>query len=179
MDIKEHYQKNVIPAMQEKFGYKNRLAVPRLVKVVVGAGISSGLKDQKAVDTVKDTLRVISGQEPSQRKAKKSVAGFKIRQGQVVGLMVTLRGKRMYDFLERLVNLTFPRMRDFRGLLAKGLDEHGNFTVGLHEAVAFPEIKAGDAQRQHGLEVTVVTTAKNKQEGLELLRLLGFPFRKE
>lgn len=175
--LKEHYEKQVIPAMQEKFGLRNRMAVPRPVKAVLNVGISAQLKDAKAIEAIKDTLRTVSGQTPIERLAKKSISNFKIRKGQTVGLMVTLRGKRMYDFLEKLVWLTFPRMRDFRGLSPISFDSRGNFTIGLREGIAFPEIKAGDIERQHGLEITIVTTAKNREQGLALLKLLGFPFR--
>ena len=178
MRIKEHYDTKVIPAMQEKFGFKNRMAVPRVVKIVLNVGVSSNLKDSKAQETIKDTLKTVSGQNPVAKSAKKSVSNFKIRKGQTVGLMVTLRGPRMYDFLEKLINLTFPRMRDFRGLRSTSFDERGNFTLGLRESSAFPEIKAGDIERQHGLEITVVTNASNRQQGLEMLRLMGFPFIK-
>ena len=177
MNLKEHYQKNVIPEMQKKFGYKNILSTPRITKLVVNVGISSGLKDERARELIKETVTLVSGQRPIEKKAKKSVAGFKVRQGQVVGLMTTIRGQRMYDFLERLTWLTFPRIRDFRGLQSGIMDKHGNATIGFRDALAFPEIKAGDAQRQHGLEITVVTTAKTQAEGLELLKLMGFPFR--
>ena len=178
MRIKEHYDTKVIPAMQEKFGFKNRMAVPRVVKIVLNVGVSSNLKDSKAQETIKDTLKTVSGQNPVAKSAKKSVSNFKIRKGQTVGLMVTLRGPRMYDFLEKLINLTFPRMRDFRGLRSTSFDERGNFTLGLRESSAFPEIKAGDIERQHGLEITVVTNASNRQQGIEMLRLMGFPFIK-
>lgn len=175
--LKEQYEKTIVPAMQEKFGLKNRMAVPRVVKMVVNVGISSQLKDSKAVETIKETLKMVTGQVPVERTAKKSVSNFKIRKGQVVGLMVTLRGPRMYHFLEKLISLTLPRMRDFRGLSANSFDGRGNFTIGLKESVAFPEIKAGDVERQHGLEITIVTNAKNKAQGLGLLKLMGFPFR--
>ena len=164
--------------MREKFGFKNRMAVPRVVKIVLNVGVSSKLKDSKAQETIKDTLKTVSGQNPVARSAKKSVSNFKIRQGQTVGFMVTLRGARMYDFLEKLIKLTFPRMRDFRGLRSTSFDARGNFTIGLRESSAFPEIKAGDIERQHGLEITVVTNASNREHGFELLRLMGFPFVK-
>lgn len=179
MNLKEHYQQSVIPAMQAKFGYRNVMAVPRLIKVVVNVGISSSLKDQKATDVVKETLRSITGQQPVPRLARKSISNFKIRQGQVVGLSVTLRGRRMYDFIEKFVKLTLPRVRDFRGLPPTLLDGKGNLSIGFREASAFPEVKAGDLERQHGLEVTIVTSAKTREEGLELLRRMGFPFREK
>ena len=164
--------------MREKFGFKNPMAVPRVVKIVLNVGVSSHLKDSKAQETIKDTLKTVTGQNPVAKSAKKAVSNFKIRKGQTVGMMVTLRGPRMYDFLEKLIHLTFPRMRDFRGLRSTSFDERGNFTVGLRESSAFPEIKAGDIERQHGLEITIVTNAPNREQGLELLRLMGFPFSK-
>lgn len=177
MNIREHYSTKVVDGMKEKFHYRNIMAVPRLIKVVLNVGISSAKNDPKVMETVKDTLRLITGQQPAERKAKKSISNFKIRKGQVVGLTVTLRGKRMYDFVEKLISLTLPRVRDFRGLREETLDSHGNLTIGLREAVSFPEIKAGDMERQHGIEITVVTNAKKKEEGLALFKLLGFPFR--
>lgn len=179
MSLKEYYQKNVIPALQEKFGYRNRMATPSVVKVVLNVGIPAGAKDPKFLESAKETLRTISGQQPVERVARKSISNFKIRAGQTVGLMVTLRGARMYDFLEKLIRLALPRIRDFRGIPASSVDPRGNLTIGLREAVAFPEIKAGELERQHGLEVTVVTNAKTREVGLELLRLMGFPFREK
>ena len=179
MSLKEHFEKIVIPALREQFGYANRLTVPHIVKVVLNVGISAGNKDPKAKETIQETLRLITGQMSVAKLAKKSISNFKIRQGQTVGLMVTLRGKRMYDFLEKLVHLTFPRLRDFRGLTPTSFDERGNYSLGLRESVAFPEIKAGDSERQHGLEITVTTTAKSRKEGYALLKLMGFPFREK
>lgn len=176
-NLKEHYNKIVIPAMQAKFGYKNILAVPRIRKVVLNVGLGSALKDQKFLESARDTLRIITGQTPTERKARKSIANFKIRKGQTIGLAVTLRGLRMYHFIERFINLALPRVRDFRGLDPNALDKEGNLTIGLREVAAFPEIRAGEAERQHGLEVTIVHNAKTRETGLELLRLIGFPFR--
>ena len=177
MNLKEHYLKVVVPALMQKFGYANILAVPRVLKIVLNIGVSATMKDQKILETMKDTLRLISGQQPVERKAKKSISNFKVRKGQTVGLMVTLRGARMQDFLQKLINLTLPRMRDFRGMSTAAIDSQGNFTIGFREAVAFPEIKAGDLERQHGLEVTIVTSARNRKEGMELLKLIGLPFK--
>lgn len=179
MDLKEHYQKNIVPAMQERFGYKNRMAVPKIVKVVLNAGLSSGNKDPKFFDTIKETFAMISGQQPIPRKARLSISNFKIRKGQTIGVSVTLRGSRMYDFLDKLVKLALPRVRDFRGLSVNAIDDQGNYTIGFREATAFPEVKAGAIERQHGFEITVVTSAKTKEEGLELLRLMGFPFKSD
>ena len=179
MTLKEHYHNQVVPALMAKFGYTNRMAVPRVLKVVLNVGISAGNKDPKFLESVKGTLRQITGQQPVERQARKSISNFKIRQGQVVGVMVTLRGPRMYDFLDKLIHLSLPRVRDFRGLQTSAVDAQGNFTLGLREAVAFPETKAGDMERQHGLEITVATNARKHETGLELLKLLGFPFRKQ
>lgn len=177
--IKNKYAKKVVPAMMEKFGYKNILAVPKVEKVVVSAGLSQGLKDAKFLDIVEDTLRKITGQRPVKTLAKKSISNFKIRKGMPVGIMVTLRGQRMYDFIDKLINITFPRVRDFRGLSPKLLDENGNLSVGFREDISFPEIKSEEIEKMHGLQVTVRTTAGDKEKGLELLKLLGFPFKEE
>lgn len=177
MSLRENYHKKIVPALQEQFGYKNMMAVPRLVKVVLNVGVSSSLKDQKAIQAVSETLRLITGQHPVIRQAKKSISNFKVRKGQTVGFKVTLRGRRMFDFVERLVQFTLPRVRDFRGLDPNTMDKHGNLSIGFREALAFPEVKAGELEHQHGLEITVVTNAKKPEEGLTLLKLLGFPFR--
>lgn len=177
--LKEKYQKKVIPEMKKIFGYKNNLAVPYLDKVVINIGTGQGLKDAKFNEVVENTLQRITGQKPVKTNAKKSISNFKIRKGLVVGMMVTLRGNRMYDFVDKLINITLPRVRDFRGLEIKAVDDQGNLNIGLKEHVAFPEIKADEVEKIHGLQVAIITTAKNKKEGLELLKLLGFPFRKE
>jgi large subunit ribosomal protein L5 len=177
MNLREKYLKQVIPAMKEKFGYKNDLAVPKLEKVIVNVGIGQGLKDIKFKENVEATLMRITGQKPVERKARKAISGFKIKKGQVVGLMVTLRKKRMYDFVDKLINIALPRTRDFRGLNPKSMDGHGNLTIGFKEHIAFPEIKADEVERLHGLEVVIVTSARDDERGLELLKLLGFPFK--
>lgn len=175
--LKTKYQNDVIPVLRKKFGYENNLAVPGVLKVVVSVGLSPGLKDVKFIDVVEDTLRKITGQKPVKTLAKKSISNFKIRKGMPIGMMVTLRGERMYDFLDKLINITFPRVRDFRGLPPKLLDREGNLSVGFREDICFPEIKSEEIEKVHGLQITVRTTAKNKEEGLELLKLLGFPFQ--
>lgn len=177
MSMQEHYRTQVVSVLKERFGYKNVMAVPKIVKVVLNIGVPSGVKEQKALQVMSETLRTIAGQNPVARPAKKSISNFKVRKGQTVGFKVTLRGKRMYDFLEKFVRLTLPRVRDFRGLDSKMVDRRGSFSIGFREAVAFPEVKAGELEHQHGLEVTVVTTAKKREEGLALLKLMGFPFR--
>ena len=177
--IKEKYKKEVTPVLKEKFGYKNNLAVPRIEKVIINIGTGQGLKDAKFNEVVEDTLRRITGQRPIKVRAKKSISNFKIRQGLVVGMMVTLRGRRMDDFVDKLINVTLPRVRDFRGLALRSVDPQGNLNVGFTEHIAFPEIKSDEIEKIHGLQISVVTTAKTREESLELLRLLGFPFMKE
>jgi len=175
--INKKFTKDVIPAMKQKFGYKNDLSVPRLIKVVVNVGINQSQKDDKLLDKVIEDVTKIVGQKPVQTKAKKSISAFKIREGVVVGVKATLRGKRMYNFVDKLVNVTLARVRDFRGLEPKSVDQQGNLTIGFQEYIVFPEIRSDDVERLHGLEVTVSTNAKTKEEGLELLKLLGFPFK--
>src|SRR3989344_6392501 len=175
--IKEKYQKTVQPSMKEKFGYKNNMAVPKIEKVIINVGTGPGLKDAKFNEVVEATLRRITGQKPVKTVAKKSISNFKIREGLVVGMMVTLRGSRMYDFLDKLINVTLPRVRDFRGLSPKSVDPRGNLNIGFREHIAFPEIKSDEVEKIHGLQVSIVTTAKNKQESLALLKLFCFSFR--
>lgn len=179
MRLKEKYQKEIVTKLKAKFGYTNILAVPRLVKVVVNSGVGRNAKDKAFVDGVAGSLERISGQKPVLTKAKKSVSAFKTRKGMIIGAAVTLRNKRMYDFTEKLINITFPRVRDFRGINPKQVDSRGNLTVGFREHTAFPEIKADEVNNIHGLEVSLATTAKTHEEGLELFKLLGFPFKKE
>lgn len=173
----EKYKKEVIPALKEELGYKNNLAVPRLEKVIVGIGTGQGLREPRFTELTEETLKRITGQRPVKTSAKKSIAAFKIRQGMNVGLKVTLRGRRMYDFIDKLINVTLPRVRDFRGLSAKALDGSGNLTIGFKEHLAFPEIRSDEVERMHGLEVTIVTTAKDNQAGLALFKKLGFPIK--
>lgn len=177
MSLQEKYRKQVVPQMREKFGYKNDLAVPKIEKVIVNTGIGRVLKEEKIQEEITRDLSLITGQKPSPRPAKKAIAAFKTRKGMLVGLSVTLRGQRMYDFLERLIHIALPRSRDFRGLPEKSIDQKGNLTIGIKEQIIFPEISAESARNIFGLEVTVVTTAKNRQEGVELLRLIGFPIK--
>lgn len=176
--FKEKYQREVAPAMRERFKYPNALAVPRITKVVINVGTSQGLKDAKYNELVERTLERITGQKPVKTIAKQSISNFKIRKGLVVGMMVTLRGNRMFDFLDKLVNITLPRVRDFRGLDEKTVDRQGNINLGFKENIAFPEIDPDEIERLHGLQVTVVTTATTREEGLTLFKLLGFPFFK-
>lgn len=184
LGLLEKYKKEVIPQMMEKFGYKNKMAVPKIEKVVVNTGfgrqISGKTKEEqkKVSEAVLNDLSLICGQRPVLTRAKKSISGFKIREGQPVGAKVTLRKKRMYDFLERLIHIGLPRSRDFRGIDQKAVDNEGNLTIGIKEHIAFPEISPEKAKFIFGFEVTVVTTTKNQKEALELLKLLGFPIRK-
>lgn len=177
MTLIEHYKKDVIPVMVAKFGYKNPAAVPKLKKITINVGLSHGVKEPKFIDIARETVRAITGQEPQKTLAKKSISNFKIRKGMTVGMAVTLRGARMYDFMEKLIRVTFPRVRDFRGVSPSSFDARGNYTVGFKENIAFPEIRPDEVERLHGLEVTIVTGSSSREEGFELLRALGFPFR--
>lgn len=178
MRLKDKYKKEIVPALKAEFGYKNEALVPRVSKVVINVGFGKHTKEKEFAGTVEKTLIKISGQKPVFTKSKKSISAFKVREGMVIGAMVTLRDKRMYDFIEKLVNITFPRVRDFRGLNDKAIDNKGNLTIGFKEHTAFPEIKQEEIDNLHGLEVSIQTTATNKAEGLALLTLLGFPFKK-
>lgn len=177
--MEKKYKKEVIPAMKQKFGYKNDMAVPRIEKVVVNVGIGSIIasKDDKAQESITKDIILITGQKPLTTLAKKAISAFKIREGMPVGLKVTLRGKRMYDFLSRLVNIVLPRTRDFRGLNLKSIDEDGNLTIGIKEHIIFPEISQEDIRKIFGLEITIVTHTKNKEKALELYKLMGFPIK--
>ena len=175
--LRETYDKKIVPALMERFGYKNRMAVPKLKLVSVNVGMSTNLlKDPKIPETVETTLTRITGQKPVKTLAKKSIASFKVREGQNIGMKVTLRGDRMWHFLEKLIHVTFPRVRDFRGISPKLVDKQGNFSIGFKEYIAFPEIRSDEIEKLHGVQVTVSTTAKTREEGLELFRLMGFPF---
>ncbi|MFZ5365071.1 MAG: 50S ribosomal protein L5 [Patescibacteria group bacterium] len=175
----EQYKEKVIPALKEKFGYKNEMQVPKLAKVSINVGIGRGLKDNDYLESVKKSLQRITGQQPVETKAKTSISNFKIREGMVVGVRVTLRGWRMYDFIEKLVNITLPRVRDFRGLDPDNFDGHGNYSIGFKEHIAFPEIRSDELENIHGLEVNITTTADTDEEGYELLKLMGFPFKEK
>lgn len=166
-------------ALRQEFGYRSVMQVPKVTKIVINVGASKSLSDTSYLDIMDKTLMRITGQKPVRVKAKKSISNFKIRQGQIVGVRVTLRGGKMWDFLERFVNVTLPRVRDFQGLSTKGFDTQGNYTVGFREFLAFPEISSDEVEKVHGLEVTVVTSALTRREGLALLQQLGFPFKKD
>jgi len=174
----EQYRKKVVPAMQKEFGIKNVMAVPKVEKVVISVGIGKIVKDEKTVEKIANDLAKLTGQKPVFRKAKKSIASFKVREGVNIGLMVTLRGKRMYDFMDRLVSVALPRSKDFRGIDTKNFDKNGNLNLGIKESSIFPEITYETLKDIFGLEVTVVTTAKDQQKGIALLKLMGFPIKK-
>ncbi len=177
--LKEKYNKEVLAQLMEEFGYKNKMAAPKITKATLNVGVGKGLTDNNFNDLVINTLNRITGQKPTAIKARKSIAAFKIREGMIVGYKVTLRGDRMYDFLNKLVHIAFPRVRDFHGLdPKKNIDEHGNMTLGFKEHVVFPEISFDEVERLHGLEVSITTTASTRDEGFFLFSKLGFPFKK-
>lgn len=170
------YRQRIIPSLMKRFGFQNFLRAPQVTKVVLNIGVGEATQDIKLLDLAVADLARVSGQKPSIRKAKKSIANFKLRSGMPVGVMVTLRGKRMYEFLDRLINATIPRIRDFRGVSRKSFDGHGNYSLGIVEHVIFPEIDRDKVTRLWGMDVTIVTSAKNDEEGFELLREMGMPF---
>jgi len=175
--LKEYYQKEVVPRLFETFKYKNIMQVPKLDKVVLNMGLGEAIHNVKILESAAEELKMIAGQKPVITRAKKSIAAFKLREGMPIGCMVTLRHNRMYDFYYKLVNIALPRVRDFRGLSGKALDGHGNYSLGVKEQIIFPEIDYDKIDKIQGLNISVVTTAKNDKEGKELLRLLGMPFR--
>jgi len=177
--IKEKYLKEIAPKLKEELGCKNSMAVPRLDKVTINVGVGRAIKDPKFIDVVVDTLTRISGQKPVFTKARKSISNFKIRSGMTVGTMITLRGNRMYDFVDKLINVTLPRTRDFRGIPPKTVNSEGNLNIGFKEHTVFPEIKSDEVETIHGIEANISTTAKTKEEGLLLFKLLGFPLQEE
>lgn len=178
MNIREQYNKKVIAEMKKSLGLKNDFQVPRIEKVIVNVGIGKYLKDANLVKDVAESVGIITGQKPVLTKSKKSIAGFKIREGLEVGIKVTLRGRRKWDFMEKLVGAALPRVRDFQGLKESALDESGNLNVGIKEHTVFPEILPENVKNIFSLQVNIVTTAKNKKESLELFKLLGFPVAK-
>jgi large subunit ribosomal protein L5 len=175
--LKEKYAKEVVPALKKEFGYANIMAIPRVTKVIINMGLGEATSNAKIVDTAADELSKITGQKAAVRRAKKSIAAFKVRQGMPVGAMVTLRGERMYDFLDRLIGIALPRVRDFKGISAKGFDGRGNYTLGLRDQIIFPEIDYMKVDKARGMNVSVVTTAKTDEEARKLLQLIGLPFR--
>jgi large subunit ribosomal protein L5 len=175
--LKDKYQKEVVAALKKEFGYTNAMAVPRIEKVVINMGLGEATSNAKIVDTGVDELARISGQKPVVRRAKKSIAAFKLRQGMPVGTMVTLRGDRMWEFLDRLVSIALPRVRDFKGVSPRGFDGRGNYTLGLKDQLLFPEIDYMKVDKARGMNVCVVTTAKTDGEARKLLQFVGMPFR--
>ena len=175
--LKDRYSKEVAPALQKEFGYKNVMAIPKIEKVVVNMGLGEATQNAKIVDTGADEVTRITGQKPVVTKAKKSIAQFKVRKGMPIGAMVTLRGERMWEFLDRLMSIALPRVRDFRGVSPRGFDGRGNFTLGLKDQLIFPEIDYMKVDKARGMNISVVTTAKTDEESRKLLQLLGMPFR--
>jgi large subunit ribosomal protein L5 len=176
--LKEHYQKEVRRKLQDEFQIKNPMAVPKVEKVVLNMGMGEAISNAKLLDTAVEELTTITGQKPVVTKAKKSIASFKLREGQSIGTMVTLRGEKMYEFLDRLINIALPRVRDFRGVPTKSFDGRGNYTLGVRDHLIFPEIDAGKVDKSKGMNITIVTTAKNDEQARSLLRELGLPFAK-
>jgi large subunit ribosomal protein L5 len=177
--LREKYQQEVVPALQKEFGYKNVMAVPKVEKVVVNMGLGEATSNAKIVDTGADELARITGQKPVTRRAKKSIAAFKVRKGMPIATMVTLRGDRMWEFLDRLMNIALPRVRDFKGVPPRGFDGRGNYTLGLKDQLLFPEIDYMKVDKARGMNVSVVTTAKTDEEARKLLQFIGMPFRSQ
>jgi large subunit ribosomal protein L5 len=175
--LKERYTAEVVPALRKEFGYANVMAVPRITKVVVNMGLGEGTQNAKIVDTGAEELSKVTGQRASVRRATKSIAQFKVRKGMPIGAMVTLRGTRMYEFIDRLVSIALPRVRDFRGVSARGFDGRGNYTMGLRDQLMFPEIDYLKVDKARGMNISFVTTAKTNEEARRLLQLMGMPFR--
>ena len=175
-ELRERYRAEVVPALRKEFQYDNAMQVPRLTKIVVNIGLGEALRDAKAVDAAVNDLTLITGQKPVVTRAKKSIAQFRLRTGNAIGVTVTLRGERMWDFLERLTRIALPRIRDFRGVPSRSFDGRGNYSLGLREQLAFPEIDYDRIDRLRGLEMSFVTTATNDEESKRLLALLGMPF---
>jgi large subunit ribosomal protein L5 len=175
--LRQHYQKSVIPALVKEFGYKNVMAVPKIQKVSVNIGLGEATQNAKLMDGAVNELGQIAGQKPVVTKAKKSIAAFKLREGMSIGAMVTLRGDRMYEFLDRLMNVALPRVRDFRGVSSKSFDGRGNYTLGVRDQLIFPEIDYNKVEKVKGMNISIITSAKTDAEGLALLKQMGMPFR--
>ncbi len=176
--LREQYEKEVVPKLMERFEYKNRLEVPRLLKICLNMGLGEAVQNPKIIDQAVEELAIIAGQRPCIRRAKKSIAAFKLREGMPIGVMVTLRGNRMYDFFTRLVNFALPRVRDFRGVPTRGFDGRGNYTMGITDHTIFPEVDPNKVEKIKGMNITFVTSAETDEEAFELLKLLGMPFRR-
>ena len=177
--LKERYEKEAVPALTKEFGYSNVMAVPKIAKVVVNMGLGEATSNAKIIEVGADELGRITGQKPVVRRAKKSIAAFKVRKGQPIATSVTLRGERMYEFLDRLMSIALPRVRDFRGVSPKGFDGRGNFTLGLKDQLLFPEIDYMKVDKARGMNVSVVTSAETDEEARKLLQFIGMPFRKD
>jgi large subunit ribosomal protein L5 len=175
--LKERYQQEIGPAVAKEFGISNPMAIPRVEKIVINMGMGEAISNAKILDTAADELRAVTGQKPVITKAKKSIASFKLRQGMPIGVMVTLRGDRMYEFLDRLVSVALPRVRDFRGVSPKAFDGRGNYTIGVREQLIFPEIDFNKVDKLRGMNISIVTTARNDEQARALLKGLGMPFR--
>src|SRR5687768_11958374 len=175
--LKERYQKEVAPAIAKEFGIRNPMAIPRVEKIVLNMGMGEAIANAKILDTAAEELRTITGQKPVITKAKKSIASFKLRQGMPIGVMVTLRGERMYEFLDRFVSIALPRVRDFRGVSPKAFDGRGNYTIGVREQLIFPEIDFNKVDKLRGMNITIITSARNDEQARALLKGLGMPFR--
>lgn len=176
--LKERYQKEVVPTLMGEYGYKNVMQAPRLEKIVINIGLGEAIKNPRALEAAERDLAAISGQHPVISRAKRSISGFKVRTGMPIGMMVTLRGDRMYDFFDRLVNATLPRIRDFQGTPRNSFDGRGNYTLGIREQIIFPEIEYDKVDKIRGMEISIVTTARTNEEGRRLLELLGMPFQR-
>jgi large subunit ribosomal protein L5 len=174
--LRDLYEEQIVPALQKELGYQNVMQVPRLVKIVVNVGLGEALQNAKALDAASDDIAIITGQKPIITRARRSIASFKLREGNPIGVKVTLRGNRMWDFFDRLCNVALPRQRDFRGIPADSFDGRGNYNLGLREQLAFPEIDYDKIDKIRGMEITIVTTAQTDEEGYHLLRHLGMPF---
>lgn len=175
--LKELYTKEIIPQLMKEFGYKSIMQVPKLEKIVINMGLGEAIQNVKILDSAEEEIRVIAGQKPVITKAKKSIASFKLRQGMPIGCMVTLRKERMYEFLDRLMNISLPRVRDFKGVSGKAFDGRGNYSLGIKDQLIFPEINYDKVEKVKGLNISIVTSAKTDEEGKTLLKLLGMPFR--
>jgi large subunit ribosomal protein L5 len=175
--LREKYKTEIAPALAKEFEIKNPMAIPRIEKIVVNMGLGEASANAKILDVAAEELKVVTGQKPVITKAKKSIAAFKLRQGMAIGTMVTLRGERMYEFLDRLISVALPRVRDFRGISGKAFDGRGNYTLGIREQLIFPEIDFNKVDKTRGMNISIVTTAKNDEQARSLLRSLGMPFR--
>ena len=175
--LQDQYKAEIVPKLKEKFGYRNVMQVPRLSKVVVNMGLGDAIENVKVIETAAAEIAIITGQKPVVTKARKSIANFKLREGVPIGVMVTLRREQMYHFLDKLIAIALPRVRDFKGVSPRGFDGRGNYTLGIKEQIMFPEVNYDKIDKIRGMNITIVTTARTDEEGLELLRLMGMPFR--